>query len=102
LRTREGDRLVVPNEKLASETIRNSTIRSDETLAEATIDVPAADVRRIVSTLAAEGDQVLVTALTAETATILVRKWADGAPSAERAASDLRLELAERLAKERA
>ena len=28
IRTRDNDRLVVPNEKLASETIRNSTIRS--------------------------------------------------------------------------
>ena len=32
IRTRENDRLVVPNERLASETIRNSTIRSSETL----------------------------------------------------------------------
>ena len=28
IRTRDNDRLVVPNEKLASDTIRNSTIRS--------------------------------------------------------------------------
>lgn len=101
LRTREGDRLVVPNEKLASETIRNSTIRSSETIAEVTIQVPAAEVRRLVAALAADGDQVLVTDLTADTATVLVRKWTDGQSSAERAASDLRLELAERLTEER-
>src|ERR671936_1357163 len=32
IRTRENDRLVVPNEKLASDTIRNSTILTVETL----------------------------------------------------------------------
>src|SRR5581483_2302124 len=101
LRTRDGDRLVVPNEKLASETIRNSTIRSGETMAEATVQVPASELRRVVAALAADGEQVLVTELTADTATILVRKWVDGDSSAERAASDLRLELAERLAEER-
>src|ERR687883_51331 len=37
IRPHDNDRLVVPNEKLASETIRNSTIRSSETLAEASI-----------------------------------------------------------------
>ena len=36
IRTRDNDRLVVPNEKLASDTIRNSTIRSESTLAEVT------------------------------------------------------------------
>jgi small-conductance mechanosensitive channel len=101
LRTREGDRLVVPNEKLASETIRNATIRSDETLAEVTVDVPTADLRRFVAALAADGDQVLVISLSADTATVLVRKWADGVPSAERAASELRLELADRLSEAR-
>ena len=101
LRTRDGDRLVVPNEKLASETIRNSTIRSGETMAEATVQVPASELRRVVAALAADGEQVLVTELTADTATILVRKWVDGDSSADRAASDLRLELAERLAEER-
>ena len=40
IRTRDNDRLVVPNEKLASETIRNSTIRSPQTLAEVTVQVP--------------------------------------------------------------
>src|SRR6266581_4440008 len=40
IRTRDNDRLVVPNERLASESIRNSTIRSAETLAEVTVRVP--------------------------------------------------------------
>src|SRR5437899_235970 len=34
VRTENGDRLVIPNEKLASDTIRNSTIRSREKVAE--------------------------------------------------------------------
>src|SRR4051794_9926176 len=41
IRTRDNDRLVVPNEKLASDTIRNSTIRSESSLAEVTVEVPA-------------------------------------------------------------
>src|SRR6266516_5772342 len=37
IRAPDGDRLVVPNEKLASDTIRNSTIRSQERFAEITV-----------------------------------------------------------------
>src|SRR5213592_2364102 len=40
VRTQNGDRLVIPNEKLASDTIRNSTIRSREKVAEITVQVP--------------------------------------------------------------
>src|SRR6266849_1929831 len=40
IRTDDGARLVVPNEKLASDTIRNSTIRSMGTFAEITVQVP--------------------------------------------------------------
>src|SRR5262249_29451029 len=51
LRTRDNDRLVIPNEKLASDTIRNSTIRSSETLAEVTVQVPlGSDLRAVVKT----------------------------------------------------
>src|SRR5215467_7384243 len=48
IRTRDNDRLVVPNEKLASETIRNSTIRSAETFAEASVEVPSANLQSTV------------------------------------------------------
>src|ERR671925_1025031 len=55
IRTRDNDRLVVPNEKLASDTIRNSTIRSAETLAEVTVQVPlSSDLRAIVAALKQE------------------------------------------------
>src|SRR4051812_33376670 len=40
IRTPDQARLVIPNEKLASDTIRNSTIRSRETFAEITVPVP--------------------------------------------------------------
>jgi small-conductance mechanosensitive channel len=97
IRTRDNDRLVVPNEKLASDTIRNSTIRSPETLAEASIDVPVATLRRTVDALGADGDDVYVTALTADRATVVVRRWVSGEGVADRVSSDLRLEIAERL-----
>lgn len=99
IRTRENDRLVVPNERLASETIRNSTIRSSETFAEATVTVPAnAKLRQVVQALGADGDEVYVTDLEGENATVVVRKRISGEHPADRAASDLRLWIAERLA----
>jgi small-conductance mechanosensitive channel len=96
IRTRDNDRLVVPNEKLASETILNSTIRSAESLAEVTLQAPAARLRQTVDSLKAEGE-VYVTDLSGENATIVVRKWIPGEDAAERASSDLRIRVAERL-----
>jgi len=99
IRTREDDRLVVPNERLASETIRNSTIRSSTTFAEAAVQVPAdAKLRALVQALESDGDEVHVTDLSGDKATIVVRRRVSGAGAAERAASDLRLAIAERLA----
>jgi small-conductance mechanosensitive channel len=98
IRTRDNDRLVVPNEKLASETIRNSTIRSSQTLAEVTLDVPVAGLRRTVESISHEGVDVYVTGLSGEKATVVVRKWVPGEGMAERVASDLRIDLAEQLA----
>ena len=40
IRTSDQARLIVPNEKLASDTIRNSTLRSRESFAEVTVQVP--------------------------------------------------------------
>src|SRR6266496_104216 len=39
IRTADNARLVIPNEKLASDTIRNSTIRSRDKLAEITVQI---------------------------------------------------------------
>jgi small-conductance mechanosensitive channel len=97
IRTRDNDRLVVPNERLASETIRNSTIRSAESLAEVTVQTPAAGLRQTVESLKPEGE-VYVTDLAGENATIVVRKWIPGEGAADQASSDLRIRVAERLA----
>jgi small-conductance mechanosensitive channel len=98
LRTASGDRLVVPNEKLASDTIRNSTIRGRESLAEVTIQVPVGPgLRKTLDALRRDGDEVLVTDLQPDTATVSVRRWVPRAQQTDRVASDLRLELAERL-----
>ena len=97
IRTRDNDRLVVPNEKLASESIRNSTIRSAETLAEVQVQVPAsADLRAVVNSLQEDGEEVYVTDL-ADKATIVVRKRVPRIGETERAESELRLSVAERL-----
>jgi len=98
IRTRDNDRYVVPNEKLASDTIRNSTIRSPGTLAQVTVRVPvAADLPAVVAALARESDDVYVTDLGADDVTITVRRTIADDRVAERAASDLRLEVHGRL-----
>ncbi len=97
IRTRDNDRLVVPNEKLASESIRNSTIRSAETLAEVQIQIAAsADLRAVVNSLKQDGEEVYVTDL-GDKATIVVRKRVPHEQDTDRAESDLRLSVAERL-----
>jgi small conductance mechanosensitive channel len=96
IRTRDQARLVIPNSKLASDTIRNATIVSREKLAEITVQVPLdKDLGAVVDLLRAEtaGDDradVLVTALEGS-ATVTLRAPAPDANAAERIASDLRL-----------
>ncbi|HEX6491218.1 MAG TPA: mechanosensitive ion channel domain-containing protein [Gaiellaceae bacterium] len=102
IRTDEGTRLVIPNEKLASDTIRNSTIVSREKIAEITLQVPLdKDLGAVVDLLreltASEREpEVAVTAL-AEAATIAVRVAAPDTRAAERLESELRLRVQERL-----
>src|SRR5213593_818179 len=63
VRTDNDDRLVIPNEKLASDTIRNSTIRSREKVAEITLQVPLGrDVGAVVDRLRSlrEGAEVFI------------------------------------------
>ena len=55
IRTDDGARLVIPNEKLASDTIRNSTILSREKVAEITVQVPLSQsLGRVVDAIRAE------------------------------------------------
>jgi len=98
----DGTRLVIPNEKLASDTIRNSTIVSREKVAEITLQVPLGkDLRAVVELLreavaAESAPEVAVTALDG-TATIVVRAAAEGPIEAERLESELRLRAHDRL-----
>src|SRR5919202_1078811 len=99
VRTENGDRLVIPNEKLASDTIRNSTIRSREKVAEITLQVPLGrDVGAVVDRLRQlkDGADVFVSDL-AGNATIVVRAGAEDEPAAERLERELRLRAHELL-----
>ena len=98
IRLDEGARLVIPNEKLASDTIRNFTIRSPETITEITVQVSLQqDLDSLVEALRSEtaGD-VYVSAL-AEHAVITVREQAAPDGDSERLARDLRLRAHRRL-----
>jgi small-conductance mechanosensitive channel len=102
IRTRDDATLVVPNEKLVSDTIRNASIRSRGTFAEVTVQVPlSADLRLAVDGLreevAGERDaSVLVTALDGN-ATVMIRTRADDEDAAQRLESDLRVRVQGRL-----
>ncbi|HZC29724.1 MAG TPA: hypothetical protein VE269_08285, partial [Gaiellaceae bacterium] len=87
-----GDRLVIPNEKLASDTIRNATIRSREKVAEITVQVPLSnDLSAVLTRLRdATGGDVYIDDLGA-TARFVVRTDAASEAEAEALQRDLRL-----------
>jgi small conductance mechanosensitive channel len=93
IRTPNGSRFVVPNEKLASDTILNFTIRSPEKVAEVTVQVPLAqDLEALVAALGAETDaEVFVSALNGD-ATLTIRKHALSERDARRVERELRLQ----------
>jgi len=103
IRTRDDVRLVIPNEKLASDTIKNASIVSREKLAQVTLNVPldkdlsaAVDALRPLIAEAPRG-AILVSDLGADKAVVTVRASADDATEVERLESDLRLQAHERL-----
>jgi small-conductance mechanosensitive channel len=102
IRTVDRRRLVVPNSKLASDTIVNASIRSRETFAEVSVPVPlGADVEGAVAALRADvsGERdadVYVSALDG-TATLTVRAAASDAVAAEHLEHELRLRAHQRL-----
>jgi small-conductance mechanosensitive channel len=102
IRTADNARLVIPNEKLASDTIRNATIRSREKLAEVTLQIPFdKDLDTVVDLLRNETAkeprcEVLVTSLNGA-ATVVVRAWAVDADAVEGIESELRLRILRRL-----
>jgi small-conductance mechanosensitive channel len=98
VRLEDDDRLVIPNETLASDTIRNSTIRSREKVAEVTVQVPlSTDLGAVVDRLKqATGADVFVRDLAGQ-ATVVVRARAANESEAERVARELRLRAHEGL-----
>jgi small-conductance mechanosensitive channel len=102
IRQDDRSRLVVPNDHLASDTIRNSTIVSREKVAEITVQVPVGrDLGRVVDLLreetAAEREpEVFVSALDGS-ATVTVRARAADEAAALVLEQDLRLRTHRRL-----
>jgi small conductance mechanosensitive channel len=101
IRTEDDDRLVIPNEKIASDTIRNSSIRSKRKLAQVSVQVPLDRDLESVSGLLREaaqddGAKVEVTSLE-DHARLTVSVWAPDEPAALRLESDLRLRAHDRL-----
>ena len=99
VRTQNGDRLVIPNEKLASDTIRNSTIRSREKVAEISLQVPLGrDLGAVVDRLRSltEGAEAFVSDVSGN-ATVVLRVPAPDEAAAERVERELRLRAYETL-----
>jgi len=101
IRTADNGRLVIPNEKLASDTIRNSTIRSPAKFAQVTVQVPSTtDLGSVVESLrseaAGERDEVFVSSLEG-TPTLTVRVWTESEAAAEQLEHGLRVRVHSRL-----
>ncbi len=102
IRMRDDARLVVPNEKLVSDTIRNASIRSRGTYAEVTVQVPlSADLRTAVDALheevAGERDASVFVSGLDGSATVTIRAAANDEDAAQRLESDLRVRIQGRL-----
>src|SRR5918998_1348291 len=100
-RIRQDDRtrLIIPNERLAADTIKNATIASRETLAEVTVPVPREkDLQTVIDVLRDEAapTELLVTALDGD-AVVTLRSWADNEETARRLESELRVRAHSRL-----
>jgi small conductance mechanosensitive channel len=101
IRTPDNDRLVIPNEKIASDTIRNSSIRSQKKLAQVTVPIPLdRDLDAVIGLLrevaGADDAQVQVTDLD-DRAHLTLSVWAENEPEAERLEGELRLKAHARL-----
>jgi small-conductance mechanosensitive channel len=99
VRIENGDRLVIPNETLVSDTIRNSTIRSREKVAEISLQVPLGrDLGAVVDrlrTLADDAD-AFVQDISGD-ATVVLRAPAPDEAAAEKLERELRLRAHELL-----
>jgi small-conductance mechanosensitive channel len=102
IRAVDRRRIVVPNEKLASDTIVNASIRSRETFAEISVPVPlAADLDAALDALredvADERDASVYVSVLADPATVTLRAAASDDLAAERLEHELRLRAHRRL-----
>ena len=96
VRTEDNARLVIPNERLASDTIRNTTIVDRTTVAEVTVQVPLTqDLDAVVGVLQEqvrdERDPDVEVLGLAEKVTVAVRARASDEHEARRLESELRL-----------
>ena len=101
IRLTDNDRLVIPNDRIASDTIRNSSIRGRKKLAQVTIQVPLdhdlEEILRLLREAAGnERAEVAVTSLE-EKARVELSVWADDEPTARRLENELRLRAHGRL-----
>ena len=102
IRRDDGSRVVIPNEKLASDTIVNSTIVSHDQVAEVSVKLPlSAELDPVLTALREEtathaGAEVFVGALD-DAASVIVRVPAASERDAERLERELRLRAQERL-----
>jgi small-conductance mechanosensitive channel len=95
IRQDDRSRLVVPNDRLVADTIKNATIVSPERLAEITVPVPRdKDLQAVIDLLREKADptELLVTSLDGD-AVVTLRAWADDEASARRLESELRLRV---------
>jgi small-conductance mechanosensitive channel len=102
IRAVDRRRIVVPNEKLASDTIVNASIRSRETFAEVSVPVPlSADLDTALDALrqdvAEERDATVYVSSLADPATVTLRAAAADDVAAERLEQELRLRAHRRL-----
>lgn len=98
IRAADGVRLVIPNEKLASDTILNSTIRSTQTVAEVTVQVPLSqDLDAIVAALRDETEGGVYVKSIDGNATIVVREDAQTRGAADEREHELLLAAHRRL-----
>src|ERR1041385_4237007 len=102
IRAVDRRRIVVPNEKLASDTIGNASIRSAETFSEVSVLVPltadlGAALDALTEDVAGERDASVYVSSLADRATLTVRAAASDELAAVRLEQDLRLRAHRRL-----
>jgi small-conductance mechanosensitive channel len=96
VRTPDDDHMVIPNEMLVSDTLKNSTIRNEQPVAQISVRVPlSADLRKVVATLEPHVDGVVVSQLGEQVAVVSVRRILHEGERIERVQSELRIETSE-------